>query len=314
MISKPYLTIEQQLKVLEDNKGLIISDKSYAREMLTDIGYFSLIGGYKRSFINPMTRKYEVLTTFEDILSLYRFDEALRQLTFGYLNRIEQKIQNLVADSFCSSYGEKQSFYLNPSSYSTTNQAYAKAINKLISILSNIANNNTDHEYLIHQRNTYGNVPLWVTTHAMTFGQLSNMYSFLNPREKSKVSKNYSHISEKELEQYLSALTLFRNTCAHKERLFSFRLHKRNFPDTVLHAKMNIPKKGNQYTQGKADYFGLVIAFRYLLSRADFLAFKSSLKKLIDSYCRKNLRLSKNVLLKEMGIPLDWEKITRYRM
>ena len=312
-MSKPYLTIEQQLKVLEDNKGLVISDKSYAKEMLTDIGYFSLIGGYKRSFINPMTRKYEIRTTFEDILSLYRFDESLRQLTFGYLNRIEQKIQNLVADSFCSSYGEKQVFYLTPSSYSTK-QSYAKGISKLISILSNIANNNTDHEYLIHQRNTYGNVPLWVTTHAMTFGQLSNMYAFLNPREKSKVGKTYSHISEKELEQYLSALTLFRNTCAHKERLFSFRLHKRNFPDTVLHAKMNIPKKGSQYTQGKADYFGLVIAFRYLLPRADFLAFKSSLKKLIDSYCKKNTRISKNELLKEMGMPSDWEKITRYRM
>ena len=198
-MSKPYLTIEQQLKVLDDNKGLIISDKSYAREMLTDIGYFSLIGGYKRSFINPMTRKYESQTTFEDILSLYRFDESLRQLTFGYLNRIEQKIQNLVADSFCSSYGEKQSFYLNSSSYSSK-QAYAKVIHKLIGILGNIANNNTDHEYLIHQRNAYGNIPLWVTTHAMTFEQISNMYSFLNPREKGKVSKKYTHVSEKELE------------------------------------------------------------------------------------------------------------------
>ena len=148
----------------------------------------------------------------------------------------------------------------------------------------------------------------------MTFGQLSNMYSFLNPREKAKVSKTYHHVSEKELEQYLSALTLFRNTCAHKERLFSFRLRKRNFPDTVLHAKMNIPKKGNQYTQGKADYFGLVIAFRYLLSREDFLAFKASLKKLIDSYCQKNTRLSKEELLNEMGMPSDWERITRYRM
>ena len=88
---KPYLTIEQQLKVLTDNKGLIISDKDIAREILMDIGYFSLIGGYKRSFINPMTRKYETPTTFEDILSLYRFDESLRQLTFGYLNRIKQK-------------------------------------------------------------------------------------------------------------------------------------------------------------------------------------------------------------------------------
>ena len=312
-MSKPYITIEQQLKVLTDNKGLIITDKNAAREVLTNIGYFSLIGGYKHSFINPMTRKYETPTTFEDILSLYRFDESLRQLTFGYLNRIEQKIQNLVADSFCSTYGELQSFYLNPTSYSSKN-TYVNGILKLISILDNIANNNIDHDYLIHQRNTYGNVPLWVTTHAMTFGQLSNMYSFLNPREKGKVSKNYQHISEKELEQYLSALTLFRNTCAHKERLFSFRLHKRNFPDTVLHAKMNIPKKGSQYTQGKADFFGLVIAFRYLLPRNDFLAFKSGLKKLIDSYCKKNTRLSKNKLLTKMGMPSEWEKITRYRM
>ena len=312
-MTKPYLTIEQQLKVLTDNKGLIISDINTAREVLKDIGYFSLIGGYKRSFINPMTRKYEIPTTFEDILSLYRFDESLRQLTFGYLNRIEQKIQNLVADSFCSTYGEMQSFYLDPASYSPK-KAYAKGVHKLINILANIANNNTDHDYLIHQRNTYGNVPLWVTTHAMTFGQLSNMYSFLNPREKGKVSKNYQHVSEKELEQYLSALTLFRNTCAHKERLFSFRLRKRNFPDTVLHAKMNIPKNGSQYTQGKTDYFGLVIAFRYLLPRADFLTFKSSLKRLIDSYCKRNTRLSKSDLLNAMGMPSDWEKITRYRM
>lgn len=312
-MSKPYLTIEQQLKVLTDNKGLIISDMNTAREVLKDIGYFSLIGGYKRNFINPMTRKYEIPTTFEDILSLYRFDESLRQLTFGYLNRIEQKIQNLVADSFCSTYGEMQSFYLNPASYSPK-KAYIKGIHKLINILANIANNNTDHDYLIHQRNIYGNVPLWVTTHAMTFGQLSNMFSFLNPREKGKVSKNYQHVSEKELEQYLSALTLFRNTCAHKERLFSFRLRKRNFPDTVLHAKMNIPKKGSQYTQGKADYFGLVIAFRYLLPRADFLKFKSSLKRLIDSYCKRNTRLSKSDLLNAMGMPSAWERITRYRM
>ena len=55
-MSKPYLTIDEQMKVLTDMKGLIVSDEKSAKEMLTDIGYFSLIGGYKRSFINPMTR------------------------------------------------------------------------------------------------------------------------------------------------------------------------------------------------------------------------------------------------------------------
>ena len=64
-MSKPYLAIEQQLKVLTYNKGLIISDINTAREVLKDIGYFSLIGGYKRNFINPMTRKYEIPTMKE---------------------------------------------------------------------------------------------------------------------------------------------------------------------------------------------------------------------------------------------------------
>ena len=121
-----------------------------------------------------MTRRYEVPTAFEDILALYRFDESLRQLTFGYLNKIEQKVQNLIADSFCSAYGENQSFYLSPKSYSSDPKLSA-GIQKLILMLTNIANTNTDHEYLLHQRKTYGNVPLWATTHAMTFGQISNM-------------------------------------------------------------------------------------------------------------------------------------------
>ena len=61
--------------------------------MPVNIGYFSLIGGYKNLFINPMTRKHEIATTFEDIAALYQFDESLRQLTFAYLIKVEQKIR-----------------------------------------------------------------------------------------------------------------------------------------------------------------------------------------------------------------------------
>ena len=59
----------------------------------------------------------------------------------------------------------------------------------------------------------------------------------------------------------MKILTLFRNVCAHNERLFSFRT-RIDFPDTVLHAKVKIDKKGNQYLLGKRDLFGLTIAFR----------------------------------------------------
>ncbi len=310
---KPYLNYEQQINKLVKEKGLIISNRDYAKEMLINVGYFSLIGGYKNLFINPMTRKYEVPTTIEDVVALYQFDESLRQLTFGYLVKIEQKIRQLISDSFCATYGESQSSYLSPLNY-TQDPGKAADVNKLINILYYNANTNTDKAYLVHQRNTYGNVPLWVVTKILTFGQLSKFYSLLQSKQQSAISIEYNHISEKNLGRYLNDLTLFRNVCAHNERLFSFRLIKVEFPDTPLHKKMNLPKKGSQYLIGKKDYFGLVIALRYLLLPQDFRNYKRELKKLIDSYCRKSQRLSKQDLLKQMGMPENWETITRYKL
>ena len=312
-MSKPYLNYEQQIKKLKIEKGLIVDDESYAKRMMENIGYFALIGGYKTPFINPMTRKYEGNTTFEDIIALYRFDEKLRNITFEYIIKIEQKIRQVLSNSFCANFGEDQSFYLDKSNYNCINKNSADVI-KLISILSYHANINKDQSYLVHQRNVYHNVPLWVTAKVLTFGQLSKMYLLLQHREQSDISKSYNNVSERELSVYLKVLTLFRNVCAHNERLYSYRLKQKDFPDKPLHKKMNLPMKGNKYLKGKNDYFGLIIAFRYLLLKEDFTEFKKDLKRLIESYTTKSKRLGKAELLEIMGMPENWEKITRYRL
>ena len=251
-MTKPYLTISQQIHKLSNDKGLIINDQLFAENMLTNIGYFSLIGGYKSLFINPMTRRYELNTTFEDVVALYQFDDELRHLTFKYLLQVEQKLRQLISDAFCSHFGEQQIFYLSSSSFNQSAKL-APDVAKLISILDYNANRNNEKAYLIHQRNHYHNVPLWVTTKILTFGQLSKFYQLLQFRQQSDISKCYNHVNEKNLGQYLVNLTLFRNVCAHNERLFSFKLQK-DFPDTVLHQKLGISKKGNQYLLGKRDY------------------------------------------------------------
>lgn len=312
-MSKPYLTYKQQIQKLRDEKGLIIADEAYAEQCLIHIGYFSLIGGYKNLFINPMTRKYEKETTFEDIVALYQFDESLRQLTFAYLIKVEQKIRQMISDSFCASYGEQQNFYLSPTSYNSSPKK-APEVAKLIKMLDYHANHNKDKQYLVHQRSVYGNVPLWVTTKVLTFGQLSKFYSLLQFREQSAISKRYDHVSEKSLARYLNNLTLFRNVCAHNERLFSHTVTQMEFPDTPIHAKMNLPKKGKQYMIGKKDYFGLVIALRYMLLPSDFKEYKRGLKRLINAYCKHSNRLSKEELLSRMGMPQNYERINRYRL
>ena len=193
---------------------------------------------------------------------------------------VDTKILFAILRPECELHGEQQSKYLNPVNYNYTRRNQ-QGIHKLNQMLDKLANANMDYEYLVYQRRVYQNVPLWVLMNAITFGQLSKTYSFLSSQVKSKVSQNFEFANERQLEQYLKVLVLYRNVCAHNERLFSHKVYS-EVPDTILHQKLAIPKNGNQYVMGKKDLFGVVIAFRYLLPREDFLSFKRELARAID--------------------------------
>ncbi len=47
---KPFITYSDQINILTQKKQLNISDLSYAEGKLHDIGYYSLIDGYKDIF------------------------------------------------------------------------------------------------------------------------------------------------------------------------------------------------------------------------------------------------------------------------
>lgn len=309
-MSKPFLSFQDQIHKLR-SKNLTISDSSYAERMLREIGYFGLIGGYKEPFKNPTTKKYKDGTTFESIVELYKFDETLRELFLKYILKIERHIRSLLSYYFTAKYGENQSFYLDVNSYvSFPNRS--NDVSKLIGILDSLANKNSDYPYINHQRLTYGNVPLWVLVNGLTFGTLSKFYGLVQPDIRTKISRNFNAIKEKQLTQYLKVITKFRNVCAHNERLFSFKT-KNAIPDTILHTKLSIPQKGTQYLYGKQDLFALVIAFRYLLSDEDFKKFKKSLSRIFSDYLSKKHSLSQENIYALMGFPSNWKNITRYR-
>lgn len=309
---KPFLTYKEQLDNLIDKKQLIINNKEFALAKLQHVGYYSLIDGYKNLFYNPMTRKYEPDTTFEDIVALYDFDKKLRTLIFENICNIEQKIRSLISYHFCETYSENQDAYLNPNNYNNTNKN-SPGIQKLISILSKEAINSTEHAYVVYQRNTYGNVPLWVVLNTLTLGQTSKMYSFFTTSIQSKISTNFKAVNEKELSQYLKVLTHFRNICAHNERLFSFK-SRYEIPDTLLHAKLQIPKNGQHYAYGKSDLFSIIISFYYLLNENEVKEFKQEFTKLITKFEKKSNAEKKNKLLVSMGVPNNWPSIIKYHL
>lgn len=304
---KQFLSFEEQIEHLELHKNLTIPDKEYALSMLRQIGYFSLISGYKTPFKNPTTKNYRDGTTFEDIVALYRFDENLRELFLKYILQIERHLRSLLSYCFTDKHGELQIHYLNPANY-IANPRYAADVRRLISTLDGLANHNSDYPYINHQRIQYGNVPLWVLLNGVTFGTLSKFYCCITQDLKAKVSKNFIGVNEKQLEQYLSVITKFRNVCAHNERLYSYQT-RNDIPNTAIHSGLQIVKNGAQYQCGKRDLFAVVITFRYLLPAENFRKFKASLSRILTHYLKSGA-MSEADLYRYMGFPENWRKIS----
>ena len=93
---KKFSSFSDQVSWISDEKGIKIKDREYAEEMLRQIGYFPLMGGYKHLFRISNTKKYKAGTSFEEIVSLYKFDAELRELFFKYLLQIERQMRSLL--------------------------------------------------------------------------------------------------------------------------------------------------------------------------------------------------------------------------
>lgn len=111
----------------------------------------------------------------------------------------------------------------------------------------------------------------------------------------------------------LIVLTQFRNICAHGERLYCYHT-KQAVPNLLLHQKLDIPKKSQEYIYGKHDLFAVVLSMRYLLPNDWFLSFKKELIKAIRQYVERTSCFSEKQILKFMGFPENWTAITRYSM
>lgn len=128
---KLFSTVDDQVTLLRDEKGIQINDEAFAKDILFRIGYFPLMGGYKHLFRIPLTKNHKTGTTFEEIFALYAFDADLRELVFRYLLQIERHIRSLMSYYFTKLHGEAQSEYLNASNYNNS-QRNNSALSKLI--------------------------------------------------------------------------------------------------------------------------------------------------------------------------------------
>ena len=304
---KPFMTYEQQIFKLQDEKKLEINDEKYAIKLLKEHSYFDLVSGYKGPF-KGKDGKYKLHTKIEDIYALYVFDDDLRSLFLKYILKIEKHVKSLISYSFCEKNGEEQQHYLNVTNYNYTPNTQTE-INDLIARLTTITNDPKNYPYIKHQKTEYNNIPLWVMMKALTLGTVSKMYSFLPQSIQCDVSKEFDYVHEGMLVQMLDLLARVRNVCAHNERLYDYKYRKGTIDDTDIHAELSIGRKNGHYAKGKNDLFAVVIVLKYLLSEEDFNDFIDGVSNIVEALLQKTKRMDRNQLLKYMGFPDKWIEI-----
>jgi abortive infection bacteriophage resistance protein len=177
-------------------------------------------------------------------------------------------------------------------------------INRVITANFNAVNLN---HYIVNHEN----IPLWVLTRKLTFGNVSKMFDLIPKPLQTKISKNYLHLTNTpQLSAIVSVLVLFRNTCAHNDRLYNYKSNKGELPSLRLHKELRLNRLPNgDYLQGKQDLFAVVIALRYLLDDNDFSSFFDKLKSIIYNH-PENAIFPKTELIKDMGFPSNWQSVT----
>lgn len=324
-MDKTFSTTNTQLGKLRA-RGMEISNGSRAKRILEMENYYNLINGYKSLFLdNAYTgtdEQYLPGTKFEEVYALYLFDRELRNIFIRYILELENNIKSILAHDFSGKYGHDN--YMKVSNFDTSIKKWEKKttsqkVGEVADLISRLQHEisrqlSKNNSMISHYMLEYGYVPLWVLVNTLTLGTISTFYSYLSQKDQNEVGR-YFLLKPEEMNSFLQVLTIYRNACAHDERLYNLKALRRSMkPNSIstmpVHTKMGIPlNSSNNPILGKNDLFAIVLIFKTMLSKTSFNKFFSVLKKQIESLDGTLNTISIDTVLFQMGFPSNWKDI-----
>lgn len=306
MRSKTFKSLDEQINILRD-KGLVINDEDYAKEVLLRENYFFL-NGYRHLFMKSKDKsRYIEGTKFEEVYSLFLFDRRLRNILFKNILIIENNIKSIISYQLSKKYGYREKEYLKPSNFNTSFECKRQVNDVIGKMKRQIKTNATVHSATRHYALNYGYIPLWVLVKVLSFGIVVELFSVLKKEDQYDIIEFYD-LDLKTFMTGLNILSNYRNLCAHEDIVFDHKT-ERAIPDTEYHNKLKIFKMDDEYIYGKNDMFAVVIIFKYLLSKDNFRLMMKELEYEIDKLDGRIDTIPIQKVLDYMGFPKNYLEI-----
>lgn len=317
MGTKPFKTHNQQLKILRE-RGLSVP--SSAKRSLENYGYYSIINGYKWSFlqrgtdgkpINP--EQYIKNAKFQEIETLYDFDSELRSILFEALLKYESSLSAELAYRFSEAHPEEHS-YLAINNFSKDSRKVHDVVSTISSLSGVIKYKFKQKNAITHYVNKHRHVPLWVLVNFLTFGDFNYFYQILTDDVKLKIAQDFSAQRKRVYSVKSLAITPdtimavnhlvnhFRNAVAHGEITFSKKIHK-----TPNLQSIKVPL-GIQTTalNSQAGVFELIIALKVVLQKKTFKKLSRELRQLFSDYQNEFSSITFASILSDMNFPTNF--------
>lgn len=310
MAEKIFKSHNSQLRILR-SRGLIV--KTSAKKILEAENYYNVINGYKDLFLDPTaaTETYKAGTDFSEIFALYEFDRELRFIFLKRLLKIENQIKSVISYKFSEKYGHDNYLKLvNFDSYRNDKELQAR-MEVISTFQRKISEQSGKHNAVTHYVKEYGYVPLWVLVNVLEFGKISKFYGILKLQDRQAVSREFG-IQENVFKSYLRLMSIFRNICAHDERLYNSKLGTTEIVTGPIHTRLAIPRVNGKPTCGTNDLFALLICIKEFLpnrTRGEFAETIKQIDKELDKLQSKLHTANINDILSMMGFPANWKTL-----
>ena len=303
---KTFKTLDEQISILRE-KGMIINDENYAKEVLLRENYFFL-HGYRYPFLKSKDDKFYIKgTNFEELYSLFLFDRQLRNIIFKNILIIENNIKSIFSYQLSKKYGYKEKDYLNPKNFNTAKEKRKQVNDLLAKMKRQMKKNISTHSATMHYVNNYGYVPLWILVKVLSFGIVSELFSILKKEDQYDIVDIYG-LDIDVFSNYLSILSNYRNLCAHEDIVYDNKTNK-EIEDTRFHRMLTIPIMDNEYIYGKNDLFAILIIFKSLLKQEELKNLVLEIKHILDNLDYNLKTISIDKVLDRMGFPKNYEEI-----
>jgi abortive infection bacteriophage resistance protein len=276
--NKKSLSAQEQLELLI-KRGLIVTDKSSAIKTLQLTGYYRL-SAYMRNFQTGDEHKFKPNTTFQIIVDLYNFDKRLRSICFDSIEKIEIAYRAAISNVMCKKY-DSHWFY--------DKSAFIKedCVQTVCDLIQNeICKKRTNNEYAetfickYYEKYCSPNLPpFWMVIETFTIGSLNRLLHSINWQHKREIIECLGFTNDKKFmvkTNWLYALCVVRNICAHHSRLFNrtFRIKP-----TIHKGVAELDNNSND----KFYYIAQIIDY-YLKTLDNDNSFENSLLELFNNY------------------------------